>query len=328
MKIFKFGYMAVGAVLAVGSIFTGTYGLSNVNLGIYDTAVSQDETVQNMGFEGFSIKDYKVRFYDGKQDYVVQIDDKGVTSVTKEDAVLDVFAGTTMEVNGENQVIIPAYEQFSSLFDVLDAAETVSRGMEGNAEQAMAFTKNSYSENSHIATIWHEAFHAWQYTNWKTDINALMRRVNLTEGEGREDVIVEEVDSNSKMVNSFEQEMELLFQAYETENIDEKKELVSQALDIETERERGLSDSANAMEYYLDNLEGSAMYVEGQVYRELEGEDTWKEYYLGDFQYENGSSKYYKRGMLKCLLLDQMMEGWKGQFAGNCGLSQLLAQSV
>lgn len=171
---------------------TGPYGLSNVNLGIYDTAVSLDETVQNMGFEGFSIKDYKVRFYDGKQDYVVQKDDKGVTSVTKEDVVLD-------------------------------AAETVSQGMEGNAEQAMAFTKNSYSENSHIATIWHEAFHAWQYTNWKTDINALMRRVNLAEGGSREDVIVEEVDSNSKMVNSFEQEMELLFQAYETENIDEKR---------------------------------------------------------------------------------------------------------
>lgn len=91
---------------------TGPYGLSNVNLGIYDTAVSLDETVQNMGFEGFSIKDYKVRFYDGKQDYVVQKDDKGVTSVTKEDVVLD-------------------------------AAETVSQGMEGNAEQAMAFTKNS-----------------------------------------------------------------------------------------------------------------------------------------------------------------------------------------
>ena len=104
--------------------------------------------------------------------------------------------------------------------------------------------------------------------------------------------------------------------------------MVLQALSIEAEREQELSDSANAMEYYLDNLEGSAMYVEGQVYRELEGDDAWKEYYMGEFQYENGSSKYYKRGMLKCLLLDQMMEGWQSQFSGTCGLSQLLEQIV
>lgn len=328
MKICKIGYIAMGVILAFGSIFTETYGLSEVNLEIYDTAVSLDGMVQNIGFQDFSLKDYKVRFYDGKQDYVVQKNEEEITSIMKEDAVLDVFVGTTMEVDGENQVLLPTYEQFTSLFDVLDAAGTVSQGMSGNTEGTMAFTEDSYSENSHVATIWHEAFHAWQYTNWKAEIDALMKRVNIAEGESREDVIVEEADSDKKMVTAFEDEMELLYKAYETEDMAEKKKLVLQALSIEAEREQKLSDSVNAMEYYLDNLEGSAMYVEGQVYRELEGDDAWKEYYMGEFQYENGSSKYYKRGMLKCLLLNQMMEGWQSQFSGTCGLSQLLEQIV
>lgn len=328
MKVFKIGYIAMGAVLAIGSIATGTYGLSKANQELYRTAVSLDNTVQNMGFQDFSLKDYKVRFFDGKQDYVVQEKKDGVPVITRENAILDVFAGTTIEVNGENQVLVPTYEQFASLFDVLGVAETVSGGMSQNAEGTMAFSEDSYNENSHVATIWHEAFHAWQYTKWSKEVDALMERASVSEGEGREGVILEEVDTDKKMVAAFEEEMSLLYTAYDTENMEEKKELVSKALSIEKDREQEFSDSANAMEYFLDDFEGSAMYVESQVYRELEGDAAWEKYYLKESQYENGSGKYYERGMLKCLLLDQMMEGWQSKFSGTCGLSELLAENI
>ena len=328
MKRFKIGYMAMGLILAIGSLATGTYGLSKKNQEIYETAVSMDGTIRNMGFSDFSLKDYKVRFYDGKCDYVVWTNEEDVPVIRKEDAILNVFAGTTIDVDGENQVLVPTYEQFAGLFDVLGAAETVSGGMSESADGTIAFTEDTYSENSHVATIWHEAFHAWQYTNWEKEVNALMERVNLSEGEGREDVILEEVDTKKEMITAFEDEMQLLYEAYQTEDMEEKKELVSRALFIEAEREQELSDAANAMEYFLDNYEGSAMYVEGQVYRELEGDAAWQAYYMREFQYRNGSGKYYERGMLKCLLLDQMMEGWQSQFSGTLGLSELLEMAV
>ena len=328
MKRFKIGYMVVGAVLIIGSLATGTYGLSKKNQEIYNTAVAMDETIRDMGFSDFSLKDYKVRFYDGKYDYVVQTKEENVPVITKEAAILDVFAGTMIEVDGENQVLVPTYEQFARLFDALDAAETVSGGMSGNTEGTIAFTEDSYSENSHVAAIWHEAFHAWQYTNWKKAVDVLMERTDLSEGEGREDVILKEVDTDKEMITAFEDEMRLLCEAYQTDNMEEKKELVSKALIMEKEREQKLSDSANAMEYFLDNFEGSAMYVESQVYRELEGDASWKEHYMREFQYKNGSGKYYERGMLKCLLLDQMMEGWQSRFSGTHGLSELLERSV
>ena len=43
------------------------------------------------------------------------------------------------------------------------------------------------------------------------------------------------------------------------------------------------------------------MYVESLAYRKLENDAAWKEHYLADFQYTDGSGKYYHMGMLKSL---------------------------
>lgn len=327
MKLWKIGYAVIGILFAVGSIATGTYGLSEADREIYDTAVSLDSDMQDMGFEKFSIRDYKVRFYDGKHDYVVVPGDgpEAPAKIVKEQAVLDVFVGTAIDVDGEYQVLLPSYEYFSNLFNVLGTAETVSQGM---TEGTMAFTEDSYSRNSQAATIWHEAFHAWQNKNWQKEIDAVTERMNLSAEESREDIIVKEVDSDKEMVTAFEQEMKLLMEAYKETAPERKKEKIRQVLELAGQREKHLSDSANAMEYFLENMEGSAMYVESMAYRGLEGEAAWKEYYLGDFSYENGSGKYYHLGMLKCLLLDEMLPGWQSQFSASYGLNQLLHECV
>lgn len=327
MKLWKIGYGIMGILFAVGSIATGKYGLSEEDREIYDTAVSLDSGMQNMGFEEFSIRDYKVRFYDGKYDYVVVPGGEPETpaKVVKEEAVLDVFVGTAIDVDGEYQVLLPSYEYFSNLFNVLGTAQTVSQGM---TEGTMAFTEDTYSRNSQAATIWHEAFHAWQNKNWQKEIDALTERMNLSAEESREDIIVKEVDSDKEMITVFEQEMKLLMEAYEETVPERKKEKMKQVLELAAQREKHLSDSANAMECFLENLEGSAMYVESMAYRKLEGDAAWKEYYLGDFSYENGSGKYYHLGMLKCLLLDEMLPGWQSRFSASYGLNQLLHECV
>lgn len=322
MKIWKPLYIGMGAILAASSVATGEYGLSKVNREIYETAVSLDSDMQALGFEDFSIRDYKIRFYSGDCDYVVKKDgaDDKVT-VTKEAAVLDVFAGTTLFVDGEYQVLLPAYEQFKSLFDVMGAAGTISEG-------TLAFTEDSYSENSHVATMWHEVFHAWQMNNWEQDIDAWEEQIGDSVENDREELIVNEVDSKKEMVTAFEQEMKLLREAYGKSNDARKKELLEQALELAKKREAGLSKQANAMEFYLENLEGSAMYVESMAYRRLEGDEAWEESYMGELSYENGSGKYYHMGMLKCLLLDELMPGWQGRFSGACGLNELLAECI
>lgn len=320
MKVFKSIYAIMGLILAAGSILTGEYGLSEVNRDIYQRALSLDEDMQKLGFPQFSLADYKVRFYNGNCDYVVEASQD---KIRKEDAVLDVFAGTTLEVEGEYQVLIPTYEKFGALFDLMGAACAVSQGM---AEGTMAFTEDSYSENSHGASIWHEAFHAWQSGRFEKEISDLMERVNMGKEETREDVILGEADAKTAAVKDFEEEMEFLQKAWKAEDA-QRKEYIVKALALAKEREEMLSDSANAMEFYLENLEGSAMYVESQAYRLLEGDQAWQEYYMGEFQYENGSGKYYHMGMLKGVLLDEISPGWQKDFSMEKGLNELLRRA-
>ena len=325
MKTWKIIYAAMGIILAAGSIATAKYGLSEVNRSIYQDALSLDAKMQEFGFEDFSLKNMKVRFYDGDCDYVVQTDAEGSMTIKKEKAILDVFAGTTVEADGQWQVLIPAYEQFSGLFDALGALGSYEQGMQ---EGSFAFSESDYSESSHAASIWHEAFHAWQAENWTEDVEKLMEQAEAgsvnTSGNTREEIIVNEVDSDKELSGLFTEEMQLLMKAYQTEQTEEKKELVEKALEIAERRKEKLTPAAKAMEYFLENYEGSARYVESMAYRELEGDSAWQEIYLSEFRYENGSGKYYDMGMVKCVLLDQLAEGWQKEFSDGAGLDELL----
>ncbi len=316
MKLWKISYIAVGVVLLVSSLATGNYGLSNINENIYEDAIGLDEDMKALGFNDLSLKDYKVRFYNGRYDYVVRDKD-----IEKEEAVLDVFVGTTMEVEGEYQVLIPTYELFSRLMSTMDTAGRISEG------EAIS-SKESYSENSHVATIWHEAFHAWQLTKWESEIDELLSNIDMLENENREDIIVKEIDSNSRLVVLFKEEMDLLKSAYEEDDMSVKIGNIEKALDIVKERVDLMSNNALYTEYYVENLEGSAMYVEGQVYKGLEGNEAWSNYYMGDFEYTNGSGKYYQMGMLKCELLDQISPNWQSNFNISNGLDELLEKAI
>lgn len=102
MKKFAIGYGTVGMLLAVSVGLTGTYGLSKTDREIYDTAMNLEEQMQENGFMGFTPEDYKIRFFNGKTDYVVA-DGK----VTEEEAAFDTFVGTTSKIAGAYQVTLP-----------------------------------------------------------------------------------------------------------------------------------------------------------------------------------------------------------------------------
>lgn len=325
MKTWKVIYAAMGISLAVGSIATASYGLSEVNRNIYQDALALDEKMQELGFDDFTLKTTKVRFYNGSNDHVAQVVEEGHITIKKEKPQMDVFAGTTVEADGQWQVLLPVYEQFSELFDALEVLGGYEQGMQ---EGSFAFSKSDYGESSHVATIWHEAFHAWQAENWSEDMETLMEKAGLGNENSREDIIVKEVDSDEELVELFNKEMRLLMKAYRAGGLEEKRELAANALELAEKRREKLSPAAEAMEYFLENFEGSARYVEGMAYRELEGESAWEKVYLSEFRYENGSGKYYDMGMMKCVLLDQLLDGWQKEFSPETGLNELLSNAT
>ncbi len=309
-------YIIVGIVLVILAIVTGTSGLSKTDREIYEKAIEVNQSVNGLGFTDFDISKYKVRFFDGDNDYVVSGE-----GIEKEDPALETFVGTTVEVEGEFQVLLPTYDKFSQMFTALSTAGNLT---EGN----FSFGESDYNKNSHIATLCHEAFHTWQFAEGFEKIEGMAKQAGITEDMSYSEIILNEVDSNKELVLLFEQEMELLFQALEQDNIEQKKELVEQVLNLHSKRDALLSPQAVFIEQYYETIEGSARYVEACIYKELEEQQKWSQTYMAPFSYENGSGKYYEMGMLKCMILDQLAPEWKESFDAVINLNILLQQEI
>ncbi len=305
-------YILVGIFLLVMTIITGTKGLSDTDKDIYAKAMELQKDVKGLGFTGFDVNKFKVRFFDGESDYVVKGDE-----IAKEKPVIETFVGTTVEVDGEFQVLLPTYDRFSQMFTALAAAGNMAAG-------EFTFDEAEYSTNAHIATLWHEGFHTWQFQSGFDAINEQAMSAGLTEGTSYAEILLKEVDSNETLVAMFEQEMELLKQIIDAED---KNPLLQELLLLREERKAMLSTEAAFIERYYEAVEGSARYVEASIYRELEGQEAWAETYMAPFIYQNGSGKYYEMGMLKCMILDQIAPDWKESFDVTTDLDVLLEKA-
>ena len=296
-------YGAVGILLAAACICTGEKKLSQTDRQIYEKACSLEQEMEMLGFSGFSVRDYRVRYYDGDCDYVIAPSADTYT-VTREKPKLDTFAGTIVKVGKEYQIVLPTYEKFKNFFAALDTAGSLQQQKEAGET---VFALDSYSKETQATVIWHEAFHAWQQENGLDQAYALGQ-------ENREAIIKKYVDKNSVQKKAFTEEMKYLQNAYESTDMEIKKKQIKKALELQKKREVALSDKVSAAEGFLQNLEGSARYVECAAYRKLAGDEVWKKQFLQAFSYADGSGKYYDMGMYKCMLLDQCLPGWQTQF--------------
>lgn len=316
-NIGKIIYGAVGFLLTAATVFTGSYGLSQENRRLYEEALSLQEKVEKVGFQDFQLADYKVRFYNGTKDYVVIPDTAGVQiqSVVSQQPVFDTFVGTTYEIEGEYQVILPTLEHFAKLFDLLGTAEQISEG-------SLSFEQAGYGRKEHIATLWHEAFHAYQMTHYIQKIQDLLPNENFA--EEMQEIIVEDVDSQENVVKYLKEEVNLLKKAYQTSDLSQKQAIISEYFTLEEQRIQLLSPEAQTAEQYYELIEGTACYMESVIYQLEYNTEKMEEHYIQGFSYENGSGKYYKIGLLKCYLLTQLKPDWNRNYQFEKSLNELL----
>lgn len=122
-------YGAVGILLAAACICTGEKKLSQTDRQIYEKACSLEQEMEMLGFSGFSVRDYRVRYYDGDCDYVIAPSADTYT-VTREKPKLDTFAGTIVKVGKEYQIVLPTYEKFKNFFAALDTVGSLQQQKE------------------------------------------------------------------------------------------------------------------------------------------------------------------------------------------------------
>ena len=279
-------FVLVGIMLATGVIATGTYGLSEEDIEIYERAVSIED---DFGFDGFTITDYPVSFYDGDNDYVV-VWENGEYSITRRNAVMDFIVATAYPVDEHYEVLTPTIEKMSSLLGLLSM---------GNG---------SYGADEHIATLWHEAFHCYQLTNYLENIES----IPLVAVD--ESLIAENADTNEQAVRLFEQKSELLKKAVKTDDIDKIREYIVEYKKLDEERKTLLSDEVNSVEEYYTRIEGTACYIEACVYKSLLPDSFENNYIEAISEYGGGSGKYYKTGMAMCMILDTVNPEWKNGY--------------
>lgn len=285
-----------GIALAAGVIATGTYGLSEENIEIYEHAVSMNE---NFGFGGFALTDYPVSFYDGDRDYVIEWEN-GEYSITKRNAVMDFIVATAYPVDGHYEVLTPTVEKMSSLLGLL------SRG------------EGDYGADDHVATLWHEAFHCYQLTNYLENIE----RIPLVAVD--ESLIAEYADKNEKAVSLYKQKSELLEKAAVNDDVDKIRDYIVEYKKLDDERKALLSDEVNSVEDYYIRVEGTACYIEACVSRKLQPDGFESSYIDTVSEYGGGSGKYYKTGMAMCMILDTVNPEWKNSYDFSQPLTELI----
>ena len=302
--VFRICGIAVGVALLAAYIATGTYWLSEQDKDLYYDALALQETADEIGFDDFKLEDYPVAFYDGKNEYVITSDG----NIEKREPVLDVFVATAFPVDEQWAVFVPTYKRFEPLTVMI------------MAEKALGADSEEIRKAIYISTIWHEAMHAWQSTNYDDNINAWDIQPDF------ENTIV---DNTPEARALYEQELTLLYQAaYETD-MEQLKAIAEAICTIEEKIEDILPANAYATAVQTELTEGSAQYFESRIFRYLRGEEDYIDHYVeGIDVYNEGRAKYYTLGMAKCLLIDKLDPAWKNNFAFDRSFADMIRDAL
>ena len=127
------------------------------------------------------------------------------------------------------------------------------------------------------------------------------------------------------MVQLYTQALNLLEEAVRTEDLAQKKAYLQDYLGLESMRQDLLPEAVLIQEDYYERVEGTAQYIEAKVYQTLTSTEEMAATYIEPIgHYSNGTAKYYRIGLAKCLLLDALHPTWKEGYDFATCLTDLL----
>ena len=168
--------------------------------------------------------------------------------------------------------------------------------------------------------IWHESFHAYQ--------NGYCRMEDTVDGKVlAETELAELIDNDSEKKNLYQKEMDILGELIREDNSCDAKEIAIKYKTVAEERDELLSDEEKRSEELYEMMEGSAYYVESKAVNYENGEAVYKKKYLDSAtKCAEGNAKYYRHGMLECMLLDELDPEWKDSYSFDRTLDEVIAE--
>ena len=176
-------------------------------------------------------------------------------------------------------MIVPTVENFHKLMSVMDTVFGVQN-------ESFEFGQQEYGKEEQATVIWHEATHAWQFTNYKKQILKRMDADTSTD-------LNQQIDEKVEVVALYKQEMEFLLQAVQAESIDAKKAYVLKYKELEEQRKQYLSTDVLMQEEYYESVEEIAYYVESKVYEMLKGTTAYEilRYWMMESQFQTNERR-------------------------------------
>ena len=292
-----------GIAILCGFAATAPNGISDDDKACYQKAVSMQADADRLGFDGFRLEDYPVVFNDGKNDYVIHAD----LSTEKRTPLISTLAATAYDNNGSFEVIVPVKASMGTLAVMLGG---------------------EWDEAHQAVTIWHEAFHCWQLTNFRKNAENLTKGHTFSQDDFSEKLINDAYADNEKAKQLFTEQLELLSKAQNENNIDNICADMVKYKELDSERTALLSEDAQILENYYTIIEGTAFYVEMQMTK-AQSADTFVNEYAGKLTaFTDGASKYYTLGGVQCMLLDKIDAGWKTDYDFSVPLSGLIYEKL
>ncbi len=316
-------YMIAGAGLILSGFATQEKGLKENNRQVLEKVEDDITELGDMGFKGYCPLDYKIAFSNGEKDMLVDCTggdgvfdaagknggEKVTYDISERSAAFEGLVGSVYQDGDEFQVVVPDYDIWLSL-------ETMN-------DQALS------------AVIWHEGFHAYQNTHHHIAENVSSEILGETE-------LAERVDGDAKLKQLFTKELEVLgkvtAKSEETENEEivenaentsDAREIALEYISVKNERDALLDEAVKASEDFYDMMEGTAFYVESHAVRYENGDAAYQKNYLDvASRYVDGGAKYYRRGMLECMLLDELDPEWKTSYEFDRPLDEVIAELV
>lgn len=290
-----------GIVLATAVITTGKPSLTHENLDIYERAIAIDGSVT--GFANFSLTDYPVAFYDGEYDYVLTWENDAYR-IDRRTPVINSVAATAYPVEDHYEVLAPTVEKMSSVLGIISMGET------------------KYNTEEQVSTIWHEAFHCWQFTNFEDNID------KIYSGIIDENTISQSVDANTQAAEMLADQLTILKETIKCEDVDKMRENIVKYKQLDTQRKELLTENITQLEDYYTIVEGTAFYVESCIYRS-ELPNKYMSVYIDDIdEYKGGAAKYYHMGMAQCMILDKLNSEWKTNYRFSESLMEMIYEEL
>lgn len=179
-----------------------------------------------------------------------------------------------------------------------------------------------YNTEEQVSTIWHEAFHCWQFTNFEDNID------KIYSGIIDENTISQSVDANTQAAEMLADQLTILKETIKCEDVDKMRENIVKYKQLDTQRKELLTENITQLEDYYTIVEGTAFYVESCIYRS-ELPNKYMSVYIDDIdEYKGGAAKYYHMGMAQCMILDKLNSEWKTNYRFSESLMEMIYEEL